>query len=73
MESLRMTIGKTLILASAVILGASSMALAQKGPTGGTGQNAATSGVPGTHAGAMRRGPAANSKNVYEDQNGHQQ
>ena len=50
-----MTIGKTLILASAVILGASSMVLAQAGLTGSPSQNAAASGGPGTHAGAVRR------------------
>ena len=68
-----MTIGKTLILASAVILGASSMVLAQKGPTGSPSQNAAASGGPGTHAGAMRSGSAASGKSIYKDQNGHQQ
>ena len=68
-----MTIGKTLILASAVILGASSTALAQKGPTGSPSQNAAASGGPGTHAGAMRSGSATSNKTIYKDQNGHQQ
>jgi hypothetical protein len=66
-----MTIGKTLIFVSAVILGASSMVFAEAGPNGNPSYNAAHSGGPGTHAGAMRSGSAANSQKVYKNQNGY--
>jgi len=63
---------KTLAVASALILGASGLALAQNGPgTGSTSTNAAASGGPGTHQGAQKTGSASSTQKVMKNQNGY--
>jgi hypothetical protein len=57
---------KSVAIAAALLLGASSLAMAQT-----TNSNAAASGGPGTHAGAMKSGSAANSQKVEKNQNGY--
>jgi hypothetical protein len=51
--------------------GASSNATSGSKSYQSTEGNAAASGGPGTHAGAMRSGSAANSQKVYGNQNGY--
>lgn len=65
---------KTLAIAAALLTGGSSLAMAQApgGTAGSTTDNAAASGGPGTHAGAMRSGSQANSQKVYKNKNGYQ-
>jgi hypothetical protein len=68
---------KTLALASALVLGASQIVLAQAGPTtpGGTGStanDAAHSGGSGTHKGAQRTGSASSNQKIMKNQNGYQ-
>jgi hypothetical protein len=64
---------KTLAVASALVLGASGLALAQNAPTGtGTpSDNAAASGGPGTHQGAQKTGSASGTQKVMKNQNGY--
>lgn len=64
-----------LTLACALVMGASSLAMAQApaGMSGNAGQNAASSGGSGTHSGAMKSGSQENSQKVYKNQNGYQQ
>jgi uncharacterized protein YdeI (BOF family) len=63
---------KSVAIAAALLVGASSLAMAQtSGNTGNSGSNAAASGGPGTHAGAMQSGSAANSRKVEKNQNGY--
>jgi hypothetical protein len=57
---------KTIAVAAALLIGASSLAMAQS-----TGNNAAASGGSGTHAGAMKSGSASNSQKVEKNQNGY--
>ncbi len=57
---------KILAVATALLLGASSLAMAQS-----TTNNAAKSGGPGTHAGAMKSGSASNTQKVEKNQNGY--
>jgi hypothetical protein len=69
-----MTIAKSLALASALLIGASSLAMAQSTmsqPTGSTQQNAAKSGGPGTHVGAPKTGTADSDAKVLHNQNGY--
>lgn len=66
---------KTLAIVAALLTSASSLAMTQapgNTPPGNTGTNAAASGGPGTHTGAMRSGSQANSHKVYKNQNGYQ-
>jgi hypothetical protein len=66
---------KTLAVASALIFGASQLALAQtagsSGSTGAPADNAAASGGPGTHVGAQKTGSAANQQKIMKNQNGY--
>jgi hypothetical protein len=57
---------KSLAIAAALLVSASSLAMAQS-----TQNNAAASGGAGTHEGAMKSGSAANSQKVYGNQNGY--
>jgi hypothetical protein len=57
---------KTIAVAAALLIGASSLAMAQS-----TGNNAAASGGSGTHAGAMKSGSASNTQKVEKNQNGY--
>jgi hypothetical protein len=66
---------KTLAIASALVLGASQLALAQTaaapGAPGTPADNASASGGPGTHAGAKTTGSAANTQKIMKNQNGY--
>lgn len=62
-----MTKAKTLALAVALAVGASSFAFAQGSPAG----NAAASGGSGTHQSAQKTGSAANDQKVLHNQNGY--
>jgi Spy/CpxP family protein refolding chaperone len=57
---------KTIAVAGALFLGASSLAMAQS-----TSNNAAASGGPGTHVGAQKTGSASNTQKVEKNQNGY--
>jgi hypothetical protein len=57
---------KTLAIAAALLVGASSLAMAQS-----TQNNAGASGGPGTHAGAMKSGSAESNQKVQKNQNGY--
>ena len=61
-----MSKAKTIAVAAALLIGASSLAMAQS-----TDNNAAASGGSGTHAGAMKSGSASNSQKVEKNQNGY--
>ncbi len=61
---------KTLAIAAALVVGASSLAMAQQ--TGSPAGNAAASGGPGTHQGAEKTGSASNKQKVEKNQNGYQ-
>jgi uncharacterized protein YdeI (BOF family) len=63
-----------LTLACALVMGASSLAMAQAPGTmnGNASQNAGASGGAGTHAGAMKSGSQENSQKVYKNNNGYQ-
>jgi hypothetical protein len=61
-----MSKAKTIAIATALLLGASSLAMAQT-----TDSNAAASGGSGTHAGAMKSGSASNNQKVQKNQNGY--
>lgn len=64
-----MTIVKSVAIATALLFGAASLAMAQA--PGNTSNNAAASGGPGTHAGAVKSGSASNTKKVEKNQNGY--
>lgn len=61
-----MSKAKTIAIATALLIGASSLAMAQS-----TGSNAAASGGPGTHSGAMKSGSSSNTQKVEKNQNGY--
>jgi hypothetical protein len=61
---------KTLAIAAALAVGASSLAMAQQ--TGSPAGNAAASGGPGTHQGAEKTGSASSNQKVEKNQNGYQ-
>ncbi len=61
---------KTLAIAAALAIGASSLAMAQ-GMSGNTAGNAAASGGAGTHSSAQRTGSAANTNKVIRNHNGY--
>jgi hypothetical protein len=61
-----MSKAKTIAVAAALLIGASSLAMAQS-----TDNNAAASGGSGTHAGAMKSGSASNTQKVEKNQNGY--
>jgi Spy/CpxP family protein refolding chaperone len=69
-----MSIVKTLAVATALVVGASSLAMAQmsSGANGNPSSNAAASGGPGTHQGAQTTGSEANTQKVIKNQNGYQ-
>jgi Spy/CpxP family protein refolding chaperone len=63
---------KSVAIAAALLIGASSLAMAQAtGNAGNTGNNAAASGGPGTHAGAIKSGSSSNNQKVEKNQNGY--
>jgi hypothetical protein len=66
---------KTLVIASALVFGASQLALAQNSPgsgsTGSPADNSAASGGPGTHVGAQKTGTAASQQKIMKNQNGY--
>jgi Spy/CpxP family protein refolding chaperone len=66
-----MSIVKTLAVAAALAVGASSLAMA-KMSSGNPASNAAASGGPGTHQGAEKTGSASNTQKVIKNQNGYQ-
>jgi hypothetical protein len=61
---------KTLAIAAALAVGASSLAMAQQ--TGTPAGNAGMSGGPGTHQGAEKTGSASNKQKVEKNQSGYQ-
>jgi Spy/CpxP family protein refolding chaperone len=61
---------KTLAIAAALAISASSLAMAQQ--SGSPAGNAAASGGPGTHQGAEKTGSASNKEKVEKNQNGYQ-
>jgi Spy/CpxP family protein refolding chaperone len=63
-----MLIVKTLAIAAALAVGASSFALAQQG---NPARNAAASGGSGTHQSSQKTGSAANTQKVLKNQNGY--
>jgi Spy/CpxP family protein refolding chaperone len=69
-----MSIVKTLAVATALAVGASSLAMAQmsSGANGSPANNAAASGGAGTHQGAEKTGSASNTQKVIKNQNGYQ-
>jgi hypothetical protein len=72
---------KSLAIAAALLVGASSLAmsqsalaqsaLVQSALAQSTQNNAGASGGPGTHAGAMKSGSAENNQKVEKNQNGY--
>lgn len=60
---------KILATAAAVLLGASSLAMAQM--SGNTSGNAAASGGSGTHTTSQKTGSASNTQKVQRNQNGY--
>jgi hypothetical protein len=59
-------------IATALLIGASSLAMAQSSQgNSSTQNNAAASGGPGTHAGAMKSGSAESNQKVQKNQNGY--
>jgi Spy/CpxP family protein refolding chaperone len=59
---------KTIAVASALFVGAASLAMAQ---TGSTSKNAAASGGSGTHQSSQKTGSAANMQKNIKNQNGY--
>jgi hypothetical protein len=59
---------KTLAIAAAFAVGASSFALAQSGNPAG---NAAASGGSGTHQSSQKTGSKANTQKVLKNENGY--
>jgi Spy/CpxP family protein refolding chaperone len=70
----KMSIVKTLAVATALVVGASSLAMAQmsSGSAGSPAGNAASSGGPGTHQDSQKTGSASNTQKVIKNQNGYQ-
>ena len=66
-----MSIVKTLAVAAALAVGASSLAMAQMSG-GTTSGNAAASGGSGTHQSSQKTGSASNTQKVIKNQNGYQ-
>jgi hypothetical protein len=64
-----MSITKTLAVAAALMVGASSLATAQTGNTAG---NAAASGGSGAHQSSQKTGSQSNTQKVLKQQNGYQ-
>jgi len=64
-----MSITKTLAVAAALTLGASSLAMAQ---TGNPASNAAASGGSGAHQSTQKTGSASNTQKIQKQQNGYQ-
>jgi hypothetical protein len=64
-----MSIMKTLAVAAALAVGASSLAMAQMSNT--PAGNAAASGGSGTHQSSQKTGSASNSQKVQKNQNGY--
>lgn len=65
---------KYVAIATALVLGASTAAMAQSsGMSSGnsTTQNSAASGGPGTHVGAPKTGSASSNQKVLHNQNGY--
>jgi uncharacterized protein YdeI (BOF family) len=64
---------KTIAIAAALFVGASSLAMAQGSPgqSGNPANNAAASGGSGTHHGSMKTGSAASTKKFIKNQNGY--
>jgi hypothetical protein len=62
---------KTLAIAAALAVGASSLAMAQGMSSGNTSGNAAASGGAGTHSTAQKTGSAANTNKVIRNHNGY--
>jgi Spy/CpxP family protein refolding chaperone len=63
-----MSIAKTLAIAAALAVGASSFAMAQQGNPAG---NAASSGGSGTHQSSQKTGSESNTQKVIKNQNGY--
>ncbi len=61
---------KTLAIAAALAVGASSLAMAQQ--TGTPAGNAAMSGGSGNHQSTQKTGSASNTQKVEKNQNGYQ-
>jgi hypothetical protein len=61
---------KTLAIAAALALGASSLAMART--TGNPAGNAAMSGGSGNHQSTQKTGSASNTQKVQKNQNGYQ-
>lgn len=59
----------TLALAAALLAGVPAIASAQE--TGNPATNAAASGGPGTHQGAVKTGTASSNQKVFKNQNGY--
>jgi len=64
-----MTALKTLAIAAAIAVGASSFALAEESNPAG---NAAKSGGSGTHQSSQKTGSKANTEKVLKNENGYQ-
>jgi hypothetical protein len=63
---------KMLAIASALAIGASSVAMAQMaGPNGNPASNAAASGGSGAHQSSQKTGSASNTQKVIKNQNGY--
>ena len=62
---------KTLAIAAALLVGASSLAMSQSALAQSTQNNAGASGGPGTHQGAMKSGSAESNQKVQKNQNGY--
>jgi hypothetical protein len=60
---------KTITLAAALAVGASSFAMAQ--PSGNPAANAAASGGSGTHQSSQKTGSAANTQKTMKNENGY--
>jgi hypothetical protein len=60
---------KTITLAAALAVGASSFAMAQ--PNGNPAANAGASGGSGTHQSAVKTGSASNTQKTIHNQNGY--
>jgi Spy/CpxP family protein refolding chaperone len=70
-----MSIGKTLAIAAALAVGASSLAMpsiAMAQQSGNPAGNAAMSGGSGDHQSAQKTGSASNTQKVQKNQNGYQ-
>jgi Spy/CpxP family protein refolding chaperone len=66
-----MSIVKTLAVAAALAVGASSLAMAQMSGGSPSG-NVAASGGSGTHQSSQKTGSASNTQKVIKNQNGYQ-